>query len=144
MLFSSIQLFSHVWLFANHCSRPGFPVHHQLPEFTQTHVHWVADAIQPSRPLLSPSPPMLIISNIRDFFHESVFHIRWPKSWSFSFSICSSNSGLISFRVDWLDLLAVQGTLKSLSMAHFKSINSLVLRFHYSRTHIHTWPLEKP
>ena len=127
-------------------SRPVFPVHHQFPEFTQTHVHWVGDAIQPSQPLLSPSPPMLIIPNIRDFFNESVFRIRWPKYWSFSFSICSSNeySGLISFRMDWLDLLAVQGTLKSLSMAHFKNINSSVLRFHYSRTHIHTWQLEKP
>ena len=101
-------------------SMPGLPVHHQLPEFTQTHVYWVGDAIQPSQPLLSPSPPMLIIPNIRDFFNESVFRIRWPKYWSFSFNISpsSEHSGLISFRMDWLDLLAVQGTLKSLLQHH--------------------------
>ena len=94
------------------CSMPGLPVHHQLPEFTQTHVHQVGDAIQPSHPLLLPS----IFPSIRVFSNESVLHIRWPKYWSFSFSINPSNeySGLISFRIDWLDLLAVQGTLKSL------------------------------
>ena len=93
---------------------PGLPVHHQLPEFTQTHIHRVDDAIQPSHPLSSPSPP--IPPSIRVFSNESVLCIRWPKYWSFSFSISPSNehSGLISFRMDWLDLLAVQGTLKSL------------------------------
>ena len=164
------------------CSTPGFPVHHQLPEFTQTHVHWVSDGIQPSHPLSSLSPPAfnlpqhpmsqfftwggqsigilasasVILINIQDWFPlgwtgllksiesvmpsshlilcrplllplsifpsiwvfsiESVLRIRWPKDWSFSFSISPSNkySGLISFRMDWLDLLAVQGTLKSL------------------------------
>ena len=102
------------------CSTPGLPVHHQLPEFTQTHVHQVRDAIQPSilcRPLLllSPIPP-----SIRVFSNESALRMRWPKYWSFSFSIIPSNEhpGLISFRVDWLDLLAVQGTLKSLFQHH--------------------------
>ena len=101
-------------------STPGLPVHHQLPGFTQTHVHWVGDAIQPSHPLSSPSPPALNPSHIRVFSNESVLHIRWPKYWSFSFSISPSNdsSGLFSFRMDWLDLLAVQGTLKSLIQHH--------------------------
>ena len=98
------------------CNMPGLPVHHQLPEFTQTHVHWVSDAIQPSHPLSSPSPPASIFSSIRVFSNESALHIRWPKYWSFSFSISPSSeySGLISFRMDWLDLLTVQETLKSL------------------------------
>ena len=96
-------------------STPGLPVHHQLPEFTQIHVHWVGDAIQPSHPLSSPSPPALNPS-IRVFSNESTLYMRWPKYWSFSFSISPSKEhpGLISFRMDWLDLLAVQGTLKSL------------------------------
>ena len=99
---------------------PGFPVHHQLTEPTQTHVHRVSDTVQPSYPLLSPSPPTFIFPSIRAFSNESVLHIRWPKYWSFSFSISPSNeySGLISFRMDWLDLLAVQGTLKSLIQHH--------------------------
>ena len=98
------------------CSMPaGLPVHHQLPEFTQTHVHWVGDAIQPSHPLLSPSPLAFNLSQHSVFSSESVLCIRWPKYWSFSFNISPSNEqpGLISFRMDWLDLLAVQGTLKS-------------------------------
>ena len=101
------------------CSTPGLPVHRQLPEFAQTRVHWVGDAIQPSHPLSSPSPAP-IFSSIRVFSNESVLCIRWPKYWSFSFSISPSNeqSGLISFRMDWLDLLAVQGTLKSLLQHH--------------------------
>ena len=102
------------------CSTPGLPVHHQLPEFTQTHVHRVSDAIQPSHPLSSPSPLALNLPSIRVFSDESVLCIRWPKYWSFSFNISPSNeySGLISFRMDWLDLLAVQGTLKSLLQHH--------------------------
>ena len=98
------------------CSMQGLPVHHQHPELAQTHVHWVGDAIQPSHPLLSPSPP----ASIRVFSSESILHIRWPKYWSFSFSISSSNeySGLISFKIDWLDLLAVKGTLKSFLQHH--------------------------
>ena len=97
-------------------SAPGLPVHHQLPEFTQTHVHWVGDAIQPSHPLSSPPPPAPFPPSIRVFSNESTLHMRWPKYWSFSFNIIPSKEipGLISFRMDWLDLLAVQGTLKSL------------------------------
>ena len=100
-------------------STPGLPVHHQLTEFTQTHVHQVSDAIQPSHPLsslllLPPIPP-----SIRVFSNESTLLMRWPKYWSFSFSIIPSKEipGLI-FRMDWLDLLAVQGTLKSLLQHH--------------------------
>ena len=101
-------------------SKPGFPVHHQLPEFTQTHIHWVGDAIQSSHPLPSPSLPAFNLSSIRVFSNESVIHIRWTKYWSLSFSISRSNeySGLISFRMDWLDHLALQGTLKSLFQHH--------------------------
>ena len=102
------------------CSTPGLLVHHQLLEPTQPHVHWVSDAIQPSHPLLSPSPAGFNLSQHRIFSNESLLHIRWPKYWSFSFSISPSNgySGLISSRMDWLDLLAVQGTLKSLLQHH--------------------------
>ena len=98
-------------------SMPSIPVHHQLLEFTQTHVHQVGDAIHPSHPLLSPSPPA---PSIRVFSSESTLRIRWPKYWSFSFSISPSNEhpGLVSLRIDWLDLLAVQGTLKSLLQHH--------------------------
>ena len=103
----------------NH-STPGFPVHHQLPEFTQTHVHWVGDAIQPSHPRSSPSPPAPIPPSIRVFSNESTLHMRCPKDWRFSFNISPSSEhpGLISFRMNWLDLLAVQGTLKSLLQHH--------------------------
>ena len=102
------------------CSTPGLPVHHQLLKFTQTHVHWVGDAIQAFHLLSSPSPPPSILPSIRVFSNESSLHIRWPKYWSFSFSISPSNehAGLISFRMDWLDLLAVQGTLKCLLQHH--------------------------
>ena len=91
-------------------STPDLPVHHQLLEFTQAHVHWTSDAIQPSHPLSSSSPPAFIFPNIRVFSNESVLHIRWPKFWSFGFSISPSNeySGLISLKIDWLDLLTVQ------------------------------------
>ena len=119
--FSSVQSLSHVRLFAT----PG--IHQQHPEFTQIHVHWVGDAIQPShplRPLLLLSP---IFPRIRVFSNESALHIRWPKYWSFIFSINHSNeySGLISFRIDWLDLLAVQGTLKCL-LQHYSSKASIL------------------
>ena len=102
------------------CSMPGFPVHHQLPELAQTHVYQVSDAIQLSHSLSSPSPPAFNLSSIRVFTKESVLHIRWPKNWSFSFSISPSNeySGLISFMIDWFDLLAVQETLKRLLQHH--------------------------
>ena len=101
-------------------STPGLPVHHQLPEFTQIHVHRVSDAIQPSHPLSSPSPPALNPSQHQSLFQESTLRMRWPKYWSFSLSISPSNEhpGLISFGMDWLDLLAVQGTLKSLLQHH--------------------------
>ena len=97
-------------------STPGLPVHHQLPEFMQTHVHQLSDAIQPSHPLSSPLLLPPIPPSIRVFSNESILCMRWPKYWSFSFSIIPSKEipGLISFRMDWLDLLAVQGTLKSL------------------------------
>ena len=98
------------------CSTPGFLVLHYPLEFAQAHVHWVGDAIQPSHPLLSTSPPAFNLSQHQGFFpNESVLRIRWPKYWSFSFSTSPSNeySGLISSRIDWLDLLAVQGILES-------------------------------
>ena len=88
------------------CSTPGLPVHHQVPEFTQTHVHWVSDAIQPSHPLLYPSPPAFNLSQHQSLFKWVSSCIRWPKYWSFSISPSNEYSGLISFRVDWLDLLA--------------------------------------
>ena len=106
-------------------SMPGLPVHHQHPEFTQTHIHRVRDAIQPSHPL----------------------HMRQQKYWSFSFSIIPSKEipRMISFRMDWLDLLAVQGALKRLLQHH--SSKASILRssaFFTANSHIHTWPLEKP
>ena len=93
------------------CSLPGLPVHHQLLEFTQTHVYRVSDAIQPSHPVLSPSLPSHNPSQHQSLFHESTLCMRWPKYWSFSFSIIPSKEipGLISFRMDWLDLLVVRG-----------------------------------
>ena len=119
---------------------PGLPVHHHLPEFTQTNVHWVGDAIQPSHPLLSPSSPALNLfpASAVIFSSESPLRIRRPKYWSFSFNISPSSKhpGLISLRMDWLDLLAVQGTLfkESSLTPQFKSINSLALTFLYSPT----------
>ena len=118
------------------CSTPGLPVHHQLVEFTQTHVHRVSDAIQPSHPLLScpllllpPIPP-----SIRVFSNESALRMRRPKYRSFSFSISPSTdySRLISFTMDSLDLLTVQGTLKSFPTPQWTSINSSALSFFYS------------
>ena len=98
------------------CSRPGLPVHHQLPKFTQTQVYWVSDAIQPSHPLSPLLLPPSIFPSIRVFSNRN----RWPKYWSFSFCISPSNeySGLISFRINWLAFLAVRGTLKSLHQHH--------------------------
>jgi len=102
------------------CSMAGLPVHHQLPELTQTHVHWVNDAIQPSHTLSTPFPPVFNPFQHRVYSNESVLHIRWSKDWSLSFNISPSSeySRLISFRIDWFDLLAVQGTLKSLLQHH--------------------------
>ena len=124
------------------CNTPGFPIHHHLPELAQTHFHWVNDAIQPSHPVSSPSPAF-DLSQHQGVLNESVLHIRWPNYQSFSFNISPSSeyTGLISFRMDWLDLLAAQGTLKSLlPTTHFKSINLLALSLLYGPTlHIHTW-----
>ena len=101
------------------CSTLGVPVQHQLPEPTQIHIHWISDAIKPSHPLSSPSPPASIFLSIRVFPNESALCIRWPKYWSFSFNISPSNEHpVLIFRMDWLDLLAVQGTLKSLLQIH--------------------------
>ena len=116
------------------CSAPDFPVHHQLPELT----HMSIESMMPSnhlilcRLLLLPS----IFPSIRVFYNESVLHIRRPKDWGFSFSISLSNeySGLISFRIDWFDLLAVQGTQEFSPTPQFKSINSLALSFLHSPT----------
>ena len=101
-------------------SMPGLPVHHQLPEFTQTHVHRVSDAIQPSHPLSSPSLLPPIPPSIRVFSNESTLPMRWPKYLNLSLSISPSNKhpGLVSFRMDWLDLFGVQGSLKSLLQHH--------------------------
>ena len=108
----SVQFLSHVLL--------GFPVHHQLPELTQTHVHWVGKAIQPSHPLSSPSSPIFNLSSVRVSSSESVLRIRWPKYWSLRFNLSPSDEylGLIYFRINWLDFLAVQGTLKSFLQHH--------------------------
>ena len=132
------------------CSTPDLPVHHQLLEFTQTHIHWVGDAIHfiLCRPLLLPP---WVFPRIRVFSNESVLHIRWPKYWRFIFSISPSNeySGLISFRMDWLDLLAVQGTLKSLLLKVFMQNTIQKHQFFSaqlsleSNSHTHTWLLEK-
>ena len=119
------------------CSTSGLPVHHQLPELAQSHVH---QSVMPSSHLILCDPLLLlrlIFPSIRVFSNESVHHIRWPKYWSFSFNISPSNehSGLISFRMDWLDRLAVQGTLKSLLQHHsLKSSIFSALSFLYGPT----------
>ena len=125
MAFSSVQFSSVAQSCPTLChpmnhSTPGLPVHHQLPESTQTHVHRVGDANQPSHPLLSPFLLPPIPPSIRVFSNESTLHMRWPKLWSFSFRISPSNQqpGLVSFRMDWLDLLSVQGTIKHLLQHH--------------------------
>ena len=123
MWFNSVQ-FSHsvvsdsLWPHGLQHARPPCPS--PTPRDMQTHVHRIGDAIQPSHPLLSLLLPLSIFSSIRVFSNESILRIRWPKYWNFSFSISPSSeySGLISFRVDWLDLFAVQGTLKSLFQHH--------------------------
>jgi len=129
------------------CSIPGLPVHHHLPEFTQTHVHRGGDAIQPSHHLspLFPLPP--IPPSIRDFSNESTLCMKWPKYWSFSFSIIPSKElpGLISFRMDWWISLQSKGLSRVFS-------NTTVQKHRFfsaqlssqSNSHIHTWPLEKP
>ena len=119
------------------CSMPGFPVHHQLPELIQT---MSIETVMPSNHLILCHPLLLLPSifpSIKVFSNESLLHIKWPKYWSFSFSISTSNEqpGLISFRMDWLDLLAVQGTLKSLLQHHSSKASILWhLTFLYSPT----------
>ena len=123
------------------CSMPGFPVLYHFLEFAQTHFHWVSDCIQPSHPLSPPSPLALNLSSIKVFSSEWALHIKWLKYWSFSFSISPSNeySGLIFFGIDWFDLLAVQGTLKSLLQYH-SSKASILWRsaFFTSNSHMAT------
>ena len=127
--FSSVQSLSCVWLCnpMNH-STPGRPVHHQLLEFTQTHVHWVGDAIQPSHPLLSPSPPVPNPSQHQGLLKwvSSLHQVAKLLEFSFNMGPSNKHKGLISFRMDWLDLLAVQGTLKILCQHH--SSKASVLR----------------
>ena len=145
LAFVVVQLLSCVQLCnPKDCSASDFPVLHCRPELAQTHVLQVSDTIQPCCPFLFlPS----IFPSIRVFSNESALRIRWPKYWSFIFSISPSSEylGLISCRMDWFDLLAVQGTLKSLLQHHsskhqfFSTQPSL-----WSNTHIHTLLLEKP
>ena len=126
IIFSPVQSLSHIWLCNPvDCSTPGFPVH-QFPELAQTNVHQVGDATQPSHLLPCPFPPAFSLSQHQGLSNESVLSIRWPKYWSFSISSSSEYSGLISFRMDWLDLLAVQGTLKNLLQHH--SSKALILQ----------------
>ena len=110
-----------------HCSLPGSSVLHCLLEFAQTHVHWVNDVMQLFHPLSSSSPPAFNLSQHQVFSNESALPISWPKYWSFSFSINPSNEylGLISFRIDWFDLLAIQGSLKSLLQHHISKASIL-------------------
>ena len=117
---------------------PG-AVQHQLPEPTQTHVYCVGDSIQPSHPLLSTSPHAFNLSQHQDLYNESVLHIRWPKYGSFSISPSNENSGLISFRIEWFDLLSVQGTLKSF-IQHHSSKASIIQcsALFVVHSHIHT------
>ena len=118
------------------CSMPGLPVHYQLLKLAQTPAHQVSDAIQPSYPLSSPSPPAFNLSQHQDLSNESGLCNRWPKYWSFSFSISPSNeySMLISFRIDWFDLPVVQGTQESSPVPQFESISSLALSLLYGPT----------
>ena len=123
------------------CSTPGFPVLHHLPEFAQKLMS--IESVMPSNHLILCCPLLLppsIFPSIRVFSNESVLHIRWPKYWNFSFSSSPSSgySGLISFRMDWLDLLAIQGTLKISPNTQFKSINSSALSLLYGPTVIRT------
>ena len=133
----------------NH-STPGLPVHHQLPEFTQTHVRWVSDAIQPSHPLSSPSPPAPNPSQHQSLFQwvNSLHEVSKVLEFSLSISPSNEHPALISFRMDWLDLLQEEvpfpgDSQESSPTPQFKSSNS-VLSFLHSPTHIHTWPQEKP
>ena len=118
------------------CSTPDFPVYHQLLEFAQTHVHRIGDVIQSSHPQSSPSPPAFNLSQHQGLFQGVSSSYQVAKVWSFSFSICPSNeySGLISFRSDWFDLLAAQGTLKSFLQHHSSKASIFRLSFLYGPT----------
>ena len=139
--FSSVQSLSRVLTLCDPMNRstPGFPVHHQLLEFTQTHVHQAGDAIQLSHPLSSPSPPAPNPSQHRGLFQWVNSSHEVAKYWSFSFSISPSNEhpGLISFRMDWLDILAVQGTLNSLLQHHSSKASILQCSAFFTLTSIH-------
>ena len=123
------------------CSRPGFPVHHYLLELAQTHADWAGDDIQPSHPLSPPAHPAFNLSQHWVFSSESALCIRWSKYWSFSFSITPSSeySGLISFRIDWFDLLAVQGTPESLIQPHSLKIPNLRYSAFFIVQHSHLY-----
>ena len=145
-----VRMLSHVWLCnPTDCSVPGLPVPHYFPEFAQVHVHWTGDATQPSHPLPPSSPFAFNLSQHQSFPMRHLWKsicIRWPKYWSFSFSISpfTEYSGLVSFRIDWFDLLAVQGTLKSLLQHHSSKASILRhLAFLWSNPHICTWLLGK-
>ena len=130
--FECVQ-FSHSVMYSSlqpQSSTPGFPVHYQLPELAKTHIHQVSDAIQTSQPLSSPSPPAFI----RVFSNQAVLCIRWPKYWSYSSGISPSNkySGLISFRIDWFDLLTVQGLSRVLS-------NTILQKHQFFRSQLSLW-----
>ena len=148
--FSSVQLLSRVQLFATPWITAGPPVHYQLPELAQTHAHQVCDAIPPSHPLSSPSPPNFNLSQHQHLFKWVSSSYQVAKVLELQLQHQSSNdySGLISFRIDWFDLLAVQGTLKSL-LQHHSSKASKAEFFDtqlslWSNFHINTWLLEKP
>ena len=126
------------------CSTPGFHVHHQLPELAQTHVHWVSDAIQPSYPLSSPSPPAFHLSQHQGLFQwvsslHQVVNVLQLQHQSFQWIFRTD-----SFRIAWFDLLAVQGTLKSLLQNHSSEVSILQLSALWSSSHIHAWLLGKP
>ena len=128
------------------CSMPGLPVHHHFPEFTQTHIHQVGDAIQPSHPLSSPSPPALNPSQHQSLFQRVSSSHEVAKVLEFSFSIIPSKEhpGLMSFRMDWLDLLAVQGTLKSLLQHHSSKASILRRSAVFQRRQWHPTPVLLP
>ena len=129
------------------CSTPGLLAHHQLLEIAQTYVHRVSDAIQPYHPLYSPSPPALNLSQHQGLFSSvSSLHITWPKYWSFNFSISPFNeySGLISFRIDWFDLLESKGLSRVFSNTTVQKHQCFGAQLSlWSNPHIHTWLLEK-
>ena len=144
-----VQSLSHVWLCDTmDCSMPGFPVLCYLPEFAQTHVHWVSDATQPSHPLLSPSPPAFNLSQHQGFFfNELALRNWWPKYWSFSLSISPYNeySELISFRINWLISLLSKGLSRVFSSTTVQKHQFFGTQpFLWSNSHICIWLLEKP